>query len=93
MTFDFNLRIFHHRDEAVQAIANLKETIMAILDPLAAEVAETKGIMQSAVVLINGLAEKLVEHQNEPEEIARLAEELNETSEALAAAVAANQTT
>lgn len=93
MTFDFNLHIFHHRDEAIQAIANLKETIMAILDPLAAEVTETKGVMQSAIVLINGLAAQIQEHLNEPEKIQEIINDLKATKAELAEAVAANSPT
>jgi len=67
--------------------------IMAILDPLAAEVTETKTIIESAVTLIEGIAAQLEEHKNEPAEIQRLADELNASSDALAAAVQANTPT
>lgn len=102
MKFDIhaNIHLHDHRAAADDVayilndlrgkVANLKESLMAILDPLTAEVAESKTIMESAVVLIEGIAAKLEAAKNDPVEIQRLADELNASSEPLAAAVAAN---
>ena len=66
----------------------------ASLDNLTNEVAETKGAIESAIVLINGLAQEVRDLKNAPNvdaAIDALSAELDGTSKALAAAVAANQ--
>lgn len=94
MRFEFH---FWHHDapndtlvKSINALHRKVDRVMAILDPLAAEVAETNTIIESAIVLIEGIAAQLEEHKNEPVEISRLAAELNAKSEALAAAIQAN---
>lgn len=60
------------------------------LEALAAEVSETNGIIASAITLIEGIAAKLAEAGTDPAKLAALTADLNTSSEALAAAVAAN---
>lgn len=62
----------------------------AELDALTLEVADTNTIMQSAIVLIQGLAAQLQAIANDPAAILQLAADLDAQSDALAAAVAAN---
>lgn len=62
----------------------------AELVALQAEVAETAGVVDSAVVLINGLAAQIVELKDDPAALVALAAELSTKTDQLAAAVAAN---
>lgn len=59
------------------------------LDALTLEVSETNTIMQSAVVLIQGLAAQLEAIADDPAAILQLAADLDAQSDALAAAIAA----
>lgn len=54
------------------------------------EVTETKGIIQSAVTLIEGLAGQIRDLKDDPAALDALADSLDSDSSALAAAVAAN---
>ena len=65
---------------------------MAILDSLTDEVAQTRAVAASAVVLINGLSDKLDEAlaSNDPAAVQALADDLRASREALAAAVTNN---
>lgn len=66
---------------------------MAAIDDLRTEVEATKGVTASAIVLINGLADKLdevIESGNVDPALAAIVAELRTTNENLAAAVAAN---
>jgi len=60
------------------------------LENLTLEVAETKTVVDSAIVLITGLAARLQEIADDPVAIQALADELDAKSNELAAAVAAN---
>lgn len=60
------------------------------LEVLTAEVAENKTVIGSAVVLLQGLKEKLDAAIGNPAALAALSAELSTTTDALAAAVAAN---
>lgn len=66
---------------------------LAELDDLKAQVEETKGIEQSAVVLIQGLVAKLdaALAAGDPLALVALKDDLHASAEALAGAVAANQ--
>jgi hypothetical protein len=67
-----------------------KEIAMSVqLDNLTREVAETKAIEQSAIVLIQGLAARLQEIADDPVAIQALANELDVKAAELAAAIAA----
>lgn len=81
------------RLEALSRIIIRKEDLMAgELAVLTAEVAETKGVIQSAIVLINGFRSRLDEAiaAGNPAKLTELASELDATANDLAAAVAAN---
>ena len=60
------------------------------LGTLTTEVSETVGTMQSAVVLINGLAQQIRDNVSDPAALLALANSLDSETNALAAAVAAN---
>lgn len=62
----------------------------AQLDTLTNEVAETKTVVQSAVTLIEGLAQQIRDLKDDPAALEALAAELDSTTNALAAAVTAN---
>lgn len=64
--------------------------IMAMLDDLTAQVAANTSVVQSAIVLIKGLHDKLVEAGTDPVKLAALKDELAASDAALAAAVAEN---
>ncbi len=63
------------------------------LDDLQAEVEEVKTVQQSAITLINGLAEQIREAGTDPAKLAQLASDLDASSKALAEAIAANTPT
>lgn len=60
------------------------------LTALKAQVARTTEIEQSAIVLIQGLAEQIAASKDNPAAIQALADELSSKADALAAAVSAN---
>ena len=62
----------------------------AQLDKLTTEVSETKTVVASAVTLIEGLAQQIRDLKDDPVALEALATELDATTNALAAAVAAN---
>jgi len=62
----------------------------AELEALQAEVAATKGVMQSAEVLLAGLHQRLTTAGTDPAALAAITADLATEKSALAAAVAAN---
>lgn len=89
------IRIDHHHylhfdSSAVALIVQKLNQMSQQLEELTAEVEETKGIMQSAKVLIEGFAAALAAAGTDPVKLAALKDELNTGSESLAAAIAAN---
>lgn len=60
----------------------------AELENLTREVAESRGVTESAVALITGLAEQIRELKNDPAALEALAEDLDQQQQALAGAVA-----
>lgn len=64
--------------------------IMAALDAITAEVERTKGVAESAVVLIKALADKIEQAGTDPAKLEALTAELRASSDSLAAAVDAN---
>jgi hypothetical protein len=60
------------------------------LSVLAAEVTEIGGTVDSAIALIQALADKIENNIDDPAALQALVDELNAKQEALAAAVAAN---
>lgn len=76
--------------QSLNYIINKLNQMANELQDLTAEVSETKGIMASAKVLIEGFAQKLEEAGTDKEKLAALKDELNAGSEDLATAIAAN---
>lgn len=62
----------------------------AQLDALKAEVEETKTVAASAVTLLNGLSQQILDLKNDPAALEQLAADLDASNAALAAAVEAN---
>ena len=60
---------------------------------LQTEVTEISGVVDSAVALINGLAQQIRDLAGEPAALAKLADDLDVKAGVLAAAVAANTPT
>mgnify|MGYP001607606906 CR=1 FL=1 len=78
---------------AVYALAKEVRRMSENLDVLTAQVAATNGVSESAVVAINGLADKidaLIAAGNSDPALAALAADLKAKSDALAAAIAEN---
>jgi hypothetical protein len=65
-------------------------TMSAQLDALQAEVARNTSVDQSAIILLTRLAEQIAANANDPVAMQKLADDLKASSDALAAAVAAN---
>lgn len=61
----------------------------AQLDTLTTEVQEAKTVSQSAVTLIQGLAQQIRDSVDDPAKLAALADELDKNTKELAAAVEA----
>ena len=62
------------------------------LDDLTREVEETKGVVDSAIVFIQGLKDQLAAAGTDPVKLAELAAALDEQQQKLAAAIGANTT-
>src|SRR5688572_4122735 len=72
---------------------SIMEKVVAMageLENLTNEVAETRTVVESAVVLIGTLAAKIEALKHDPAALQALADDLNAQQEALAAAVSAN---
>ena len=65
----------------------------AALDRLTQEVAETKTAVESAITLIDGLADQIRDLKDDPAALEALADELDAQQAAIAAAVTANTPT
>lgn len=66
------------------------ENIMANLDALESEVGEVSGTIDSAVTLIAGLRQQIIDAGTDPEKLSALVQKLDSKQQALAAAVAKN---
>jgi chromosome segregation ATPase len=62
----------------------------AVLDRLTQQVSETKTVIDSAILLIQGLRDQLIAAQNDPERIQELIDELDASEQSLAQAVSDN---
>lgn len=71
-------------------IVNKENHMSAELDALTLEVAETKGVIDSAVLLLQGLSDYIKAHANEPLAMYALAADLDAQQGTLTAAIAAN---
>ena len=96
MTVRIDVHLFVHNDADERATQKLDQLLAqgdamsAALDKITAEVTETKGIIQSAVTLIEGLAQQIRDLKDDPAALDALADSLDTDSKALADAVAAN---
>lgn len=93
MMFFLTLHLMSKLDMISENLKQLKgsSTHMATdLTALTNEVARVTAVSTSAIVLINGLAEQLAAIKNDPVAIQALVDQLDASSDALAAAVAAN---
>lgn len=101
MTVDVNVHIYVH-DQATASVSaqlaailtklsSMETHIMAELDDLTTQVQATTDAEQSAIVLLNGLAAALAAAGTDPTKLAALRAALKSNTDALAAAVVANQ--
>ena len=74
----------------VERIFELQGAIMAELDDLTAQVAANKTVIDSALILINGIADRIKAAGTDPAALAELTASLKSEDDALAAAVTAN---
>lgn len=94
----FNFHVYHHYDRGAvpRVLAGMYQMIkeirdkMATIEELKAAVAANTEVTQSAVTLIGGLADKIEELKDDPEQLGELVTQLRADGEALAAAVSAN---
>lgn len=64
---------------------------MSALDDLTAQVAANRTVIDSALVLINGIADRITAAGTDPAKLAALTADLKSEDDALASAVTANQ--
>lgn len=83
-------RIEDKLDQLLTTFSQAKETIMADLAGLKAEVERNTAVDQSAITLLNGLAAQIESLKTDPAALQALADQLKASSNDLAAAVAAN---
>lgn len=104
MTLRIDLHVFMHNDPAEReqldriesALAQLTQRSIAMsaeLDTLTAEVTENTTVVDSAIVLIGGLADQIRALSTDPAALLALANTLDSKTNELAAAVAANTPT
>lgn len=79
--------------DRLRAITEKENAMSQSLDDLTTQVKKNTDVEAGAVVLIQGIAQKLADAQNDPVKLAALQSDLNASADALAAAVAANTTT
>ena len=78
---------------SLQTLATQGAIMAGELARLQTEVSEISGVVDSAVTLINGLAQQIRDLAGEPVALAKLADDLDAKAGVLAAAVAANTPT
>jgi hypothetical protein len=76
--------------KAVNAVLKLEVAMLAELDNLTTEVTRNGEVEASAVLLIKGIAQQLIDAKDDPVKIAALSASLKASADDLAAAVAAN---
>jgi SMC interacting uncharacterized protein involved in chromosome segregation len=76
--------------EQLNLIRTEMQKMSAELDRLTREVAENGTVIQSAIVLLEGLAERIRELATDPAALTALADELDAKEQQLAAAITAN---
>ena len=77
----------------LETLANQGAIMAGELQRLQTEVSEMAGVVDSAVVLINGLAQQIRDLATDPAALNAMADDLDAKAGALAAAVAANTPT
>lgn len=97
---DIHIHVHIHNDEpdprideiltAVYTLANQTEENTMDLSELTAQVSGNTDVVNSAIVLISGLADQLDAAAGDPAQVQALASTLRTNNEALAGAVAAN---
>lgn len=94
MAFDIHVYFHNVADpQVLAALAKLSqqmEKVMTDLTALTAEVARNTTVDQSAITLLQGLAAQIESLKTDPAALQSLADSLRGSSDALAAAVAAN---
>ena len=97
--FRREIHIYHHIDDDVvarivrlftQEIRKMAGEVQQELNRLGEQVARNTTVTGSATELLGRLAEMIRENADNPEEVRALADQLTSTTDALAAAVAAN---
>lgn len=83
-------RILLLQNASYWAGLRLEAKMSVAMDNITREVAETKGIIESAIVLINGIADRIREAGIDAVKLEALTSELDADANKLAAAVAAN---
>ena len=97
--FSFRLDVYLHHSsetailEAITLLSQRIEIMSAALDRVQAEVTEMSAAVDSAIVLIEGLAQRIRDLATDPVALNAFADELDAKSNALAAAVVANTPT
>lgn len=76
--------------KALVIVVEKENHMSAELDALTLEVAETRGMVDSAVLLLQGLSEYIRSHANDPLAMYALAADLDAQQAILTAAIAAN---
>lgn len=76
--------------EMLSLIIKNQELLMSAIDDLTAQVAANKTVVDSALVLIQGIAARITAAGTDPAALAALTDSLKSEDDALAAAVAAN---
>jgi hypothetical protein len=74
----------------LQSVQQQEVVMAADLKSLEKQITENTNAEQSAVALLNGLSDQLRQHMNDPIQIQKLADQLKQSSDKLAAAVVAN---
>lgn len=80
-------------DEILQILQEIKnkEVIMSTeLDALTVQVEQTMNVEQSAITLIQGIAQQLAEIKEDPAKVQALSDQLKTSADSLAAAITAN---
>lgn len=83
-------RALAHQHELLHQIIERILIMSAELDRLTASVANVKTVAESAITLINGLAQQIRDNAGDPAALAKLADDLDADDAELAAAVSAN---
>jgi hypothetical protein len=77
-------------DAVIHRLGLMENRIMKELDDLKVQVAATRTVAQSAITLINGIADRITAAGVDPQALADLTASLKSDDDALAAAVSAN---